>query len=175
MVVNNGGLWGGGGGNCGGLGNGGDDCNSGNNGGNCCLFENQIFELDDLVNKGCEQFCVLMGGGNGGGCGFVNGGGDGGLGFLNGLVLIVVVGVVVLFWGFNLIYMVKFEECLVELFFGIYLQIGELGLNFVFWLFVMYEVLVVMIECIIEIGILWLGCDVGLMLIGDENIVDIDF
>jgi membrane protease subunit HflK len=175
MAANNGGPWGGGGGNRGGSGNGGDDRNSGNNGGNRRPPENQIPELDDLVNKGREQFRVLMGGGNGGGRGPANGGGDGGPGFSNGLVLTAAAGVAVLFWGFNSIYTVKPEERSVELLLGSYWQTGEPGLNFAPWPFVTHEVLAVTTERTIEIGTSRSGRDAGLMLTGDENIVDIDF
>ena len=173
MAANNGGPWGGGGGNRGGSGNGEDDRNRGNNGGNRRPPENQIPELDDLVNKGREQFRVLMGGGNGGGRGPANG--DGGPNVPSGFVFAAAAVVALGFWGINSIYTVKPEERSVELFLGSFSQIGEPGLNFAPWPFVTHEVLPVTTERTIEIGTSRSGRDAGLMLTGDENIVDIDF
>lgn len=173
MAANNGGPWGGGGGNRGGSGNGEDDRNRGNNGGNRRPPENQIPELDDLVNKGREQFRVLMGGGNGGGRGPANG--AGGPNVPSGLVFAAAAVVALGFWGINSIYTVKPEERSVELFLGSFSQIGEPGLNFAPWPFVTHEVLPVTTERTIEIGTSRSGRDAGLMLTGDENIVDIDF
>lgn len=110
----------------------------------------------------------------GGGCGF------GGLCCLQVLEFCLGCGIwgligfgVVVVWVFILFYIVNFEECLVELLFGCFFVIGEEGLNFVLWFFVKVEVVLVLGECIIEIGIGCVGLmDSGLMLMCDQNIVD---
>jgi membrane protease subunit HflK len=86
-----------------------------------------------------------------------------------------VLGVVVLFQSF---YTVKPEERSVELFLGEFTSVGEPGLNFALWPLYSYEILPVTRENTIDIGSdLSAGrrTDAGLMLTGDENVVDIDF
>lgn len=181
MAGNSGGPWGGGGSS------GGDD-NGGRNGGNSGGGNNgggrrpgndgpQIPEIDELVKKGQEQLRVLMGGrggtGNGGGQG--SGGGGGGRPmFTRGTVGLGVVGALVL-WGMSSFYTVKPEEQSVELFLGEFYSIGNPGLNFAPWPLVTAEVMPVTREQIEEIGAGSRGSEAGLMLTGDENIVDIDF
>ncbi len=187
MAGNAGGPWGGGGnkGNTGNGGNGGngnggdDDRNRPVNGGRRPGGDGpQIPEIDELMNRGREQLRVLMGGGKGprptgggtGGGGFGNGGpmltrGTVGLGALAAVVL----------WGMASFYTVRPEEQSVELFLGSYLQTAGPGLNFAPWPLVRAEVLPVTTERTIEIGTSRAGEDAGLMLTGDENIVDIDF
>ncbi|SEW22225.1 protease FtsH subunit HflK [Cognatiyoonia koreensis] len=169
MAGNNGGPWGGGGNNGG---NRGDDDDrrrppgrpgGGNDG-------PQIPEIDDLVNKGREQLRVLMGGGKGGGAGagseppFPTK-----MVVFGGLILLL------LFWAWNSFYRVNPEERSVELFFGEFSEVGEPGLNFAPWPVVTYEKVPVTQEQRIDIGTSTTGQDAGLMLTGDENIVDIDF
>lgn len=171
MTGNNGGPWGGGG-------------NKGNGGGdepprpprkpNEPQQGQGIPEIDELVNKGREQLRVLMGGGgNGGGA---NGGGNGGgmPEITRGMVGLGVLGAVVL-WGMASFYTVKPEEQSVELFLGEYSQTGGPGLNFAAWPVVTREIIAVTSERNIDIGTSRSGLDAGLMLTGDENIVDIDF
>ena len=130
-------------------------------------------EIDDLVNKGREQLRVLMGGGRGGnGTGGSGGGGGGGL--TRGTIGLIALGAVAL-WGFASFYTVRPEEQSVELFLGSYLETGEPGLNFAPWPIVTREVLPVTTERVIDIGTQRTGENAGLMLTGDENIVDIDF
>ncbi|MDP5084244.1 MAG: FtsH protease activity modulator HflK [Yoonia sp.] len=170
MAGNNGGPWGGGGNNGSG---GGDDDNRGggrrppnNDGPN-------IPDIDELVNKGREQLRVLMGGGGNGGNGPAGSGGGGpqltrgsiGLGFL----------AVIALWLYASFYTVRPEEKSVELFLGDFLAVGEPGLNFAPWPIVTREVIAVTTERNIDIGTSRSGMDAGLMLTGDENIVDIDF
>ncbi len=138
-------------------------------------------DLDDLLRKGRDQLRVVLGGKGGGPTGGRGGGGGGGglgPGFEKALP---VIGVLVLAGGWLLqsFYSVKPEEKSVELFLGEFSQIGEPGLNFALWPLVTYEVLPVTVENTINIGT-GRGTngtrgDQGLMLTGDENIVDIDF
>lgn len=159
---NSGGPWGGGGNN-----GGDDDRDKGNQGGQ----PPQVPDIDELVRKGQQQLKVLMGGGGGGGS---NGAGSGGLG--KGTIWMVVVAAVAL-WGFASFYSVKPEEQSVELLFGKYSATGNPGLNFAPWPFVSAQVLPVTRENIEDIGVGGRGnlLEEGLMLTGDENIVDIDF
>jgi membrane protease subunit HflK len=169
MAGNNGGPWGGGG-NKGG--SGGDDDNNRNNGPRRPAGGDQIPELDDLLNKGREQFRVLMGG-NGGG-NRSGGGAPSGPAFTRGTIGLAAAAAVVV-WGMASFYTVKPEEQSVELFLGEFHQVGNPGLNFAPWPLVTREVLAVSTERTIEIGTSNVGNDAGLMLTGDENIVDIDF
>ncbi|MEO0930935.1 MAG: FtsH protease activity modulator HflK [Pseudomonadota bacterium] len=169
MAGNNGGPWGGGGNN----GSGGGDDNRGGGGRKPNNDGPNIPEIDELVNKGREQLRVLMGGGGQGG-NRGTGGGGGGPQLTRGTVgfgiLLVVAG-----WLAMSFYTVRPEERSVELFLGDFLEIGEPGLNFAPWPVVTREVLAVTTERNIDIGTSRAGMDAGLMLTGDENIVDIDF
>ena len=170
MAGNNGGPWGGGG-NKGG--SGGDDDNNRNNGPRRPAGGDQIPELDELLNKGREQFRVLMGGGNGGG-NRSGGGAPSGPAFTRGTIGLAAAAAVVV-WGMASFYTVKPEEQSVELFLGEFHQVGNPGLNFAPWPFVTREVLPVTREQNEQIGMGGRGSEEGLMLTGDENIVDIDF
>jgi membrane protease subunit HflK len=176
MAGNSGGPWGGGGSSGGGGGNRGN--NGGNNGGGGRKPEDpQIPEIDELVKKGQEQLRVLMGGrgGSGGGRGGRGGGAGGGAPlFTKGTVALGAVAAVVL-WGFASVYTVKPEEQSVELFLGEYSDTGQPGLNFAPWPLVTYEVIPVQVEQTENIGAGSRGGDAGLMLTGDENIIDVDF
>ncbi len=166
---NSGGPWGGGGGNRG----------SGNEGGGrkppSGGGQPPIPELDEIVRKGQERLRVLMGGKGGGstngrGPSDVGGGGVGRGGVI--LILIAVVGL----WAFSSFYRVDTSEQSVELFLGKYYQTGEEGLNFAPWPVVTKEILPVTRENTEDIGVgRGSRSDEGLMLTGDENIVDIDF
>ncbi len=170
MAGNSGGPWGGGG-------NQGGGDNRGNNGGGRGPKDEgpQIPDIDDLMKKGQDQLRVLMGGRDGGGRSGGSGpsGGQGpnfskstiGLGLLGAAVL----------WGMASFYTVKPEEQSVELFLGEYSDTGNPGLNFAPWPVVTAEVIPVTREQIEDIGVGQRGSDAGLMLTGDENIVDIDF
>ena len=129
-------------------------------------------EIDDMLKKGQEQLRVLMGGGGRRGGRGSGGSGDGGLG-RNGflLVFLFLAGL----WAFASFYTVKPEEKSVELFLGKFSSIGNPGLNFAPWPLVTKEVLPVTREQNEQIGVGGRGSDAGLMLTGDENIVDIDF
>lgn len=170
---NSGGPWGGGGGNRGGD----DDNNRGDDrrrpqGGN----QGQMPEIDEIVRKGQEQLRVLMGGKGGNGRSGGSGGGlPSGPGISRGFVGLVLLGAVIL-WLFASFYRVDTSEQSVELLFGEYVQTGNEGLNFAPWPFVTREIRGVTQENTEDIGV-GRGSrqDSGLMLTGDENIVDIDF
>lgn len=169
MAGNNGGPWGGGGNN----GSGDDNRGSGNNGGGRRPEGDgpQIPEIDELMKKGQEQLRVLMGGSGTNGSG---NGGPSGPAFTRGTVGLGVLAAVVL-WGMASFYTVKPEEQSVELFLGEFSAVGNPGLNFAPWPVVTAEVIPVTREQTEDIGVGARGSDAGLMLTGDENIVDIDF
>lgn len=170
MAGNTGGPWGGGGNN----GSGGDDDR--NRGGRKPGNDRpSIPEIDDLVNKGREQLRVLMGGGGRGGANGTGGGGGGeGPQITRGMVGLGALALVGL-WAFSSFYTVRPEERSVELFLGSYSQTGGPGLNFAPWPVVTREILAVSTERTIEVGTNQSRSEGGLMLTGDENIVDIEF
>jgi len=176
MSDDKGGPWGGKGGNDdkggdrGPWGGGNRPGNGGGNGGGQ-RPPNQIPDLDQIVKKGQEQLRVLMGGGGGGGRP-----GEPGPGLGRGAWALVAVAAVGL-WLFMSFYTVKPEERSVELTLGEFSSIGESGLNFAPWPIVTAEILPVTRENIEDIGVGARGnrAEDGLMLTGDENIVDIDF
>lgn len=178
MAGNTGGPWGGGGGS------GDDDDGRGNgprgpdrgNGGRGPGEEGpQIPEIDELVKKGQEQLRVLMGGRGGGGTGGGRGSGGGGGPFVTrgtiGIAVLAAVGL----WLFSSFYTVKPEEQSVELFLGEFSSVGNPGLNFAPWPVISAEVVQVTSERTEDIGVGSSTSTGGLMLTGDENIVDIDF
>ena len=158
-----GGPWGGGGGGGGGKG----PWGGGGGGG-----DNQGPDLDDLLRKGRDQLRVVLGGKGGGP---VNGGGGGGGsgGFEKALPILIPIALVGL-WLWTSLYRVDTTEESVELFFGEYHATGTEGLNFAPWPLITYEKLQVTRENTVDIGG-GRGSDEGLMLTGDENLVDIDF
>jgi modulator of FtsH protease HflK len=136
-------------------------------------------DLDDLIRRGRDQLKVVLGGkgrGTGGGGGRRGGGGGGYERFLPIAIPVVLVGA----WLFQSFYSVKPEERSVELFLGEFASIGDPGLNFAPWPLVTYDILPVTRENTIDVGTATRQSnasrgDQGLMLTGDENIVDIDF
>ncbi len=174
---NNGGPWGGGGNKGGGRGPwGGGGGNKGGGGGGGPGGQPPIPDIDEIVRKGQEQLKILMGGGRGPGRGPSGGGqGSGGLG-RRGVYLIL--GGLVVVWLLMSFYTVRPEEQSVELTFGECRGdcIGNPGLNFAPWPIVTHEIVQVTGERTEEIGSGQLrGASAGLMLTGDENIVDITF
>ena len=134
-----------------------------------------IPEIDDMVRKGQERLKVLLGGrggsgSRGGGKGSKPGGFGKGAYGLFGLFLI-------LMWAYASFYTVKPEEKSIELLLGKYYRTGTSGLNFAPWPIVSHEVLTVTRENTEDVGVANRtgSQDEGLMLTGDENIVDIDF
>ena len=138
----------------------------------------QVPDLDELLRKGRDQLKVILGGKGGGRGGAPGGGGgDPGIGRYLPYAIPLVLAVA---WLMQSFYSVKPEEKSVELFLGKFTTIGEPGLNFAFWPLVTYIVLPVTRENTIDIGTAPASArartsDQGLMLTGDENIVDIDF
>ncbi|WP_281968315.1 FtsH protease activity modulator HflK [Roseovarius nanhaiticus] len=179
MAGQSGGPWGGGGnsggGSGGGRGNGqnGGDQNGGDRGGRRPGGSGQMPEIDELVRKGQDQLRVLMGGRGGGGGAGGSGGGEGPR-VTRGMVILGLLGVVAL-WLFASFYTVKPEERAVELFLGEYHRTTGSGPHLAPWPFVTYEKVVVTSERSEDIGVGGRGGEAGLMLTGDENIVDIDF
>jgi modulator of FtsH protease HflK len=176
MAGNNGGPWGGGGSSGGDGGKRGDN-GGGQNGGGGKRPEGdgpQIPEIEELMKKGQEQLRVLMGGrGGSGGSGGTGKGGGGGPAFTKGTVGLGIVAAAVL-WGMASFYTVKPEEKSVELFLGKFSSVGEPGLNFAPWPLVTAEVIPVTREQTEDMGGAR-GANDGLMLTGDENVVDIDY
>jgi len=134
----------------------------------------QIPEIDDLVNKGREQLRVLMGGGGGSNNGRGAPSGGGGPAITRGTIGFAALALIAL-WLMASFYTVRPEEKSVELFLGSESAIGEPGLNFAPWPVVTREILAVTTERNINVGTGSAGGEAGLMLTGDENIVDIDF
>jgi membrane protease subunit HflK len=132
-------------------------------------------EIDEIVRKGQEKLRSILGGkgGSGGPNGTRNGSSGGSLRGPIGLLLIALAG----FWAYSSFYTVKPEEQSIELFLGSYYKTGTSGLNFAPWPVVRAEVLTTTRENTEDIGVGIRGgrADDGLMLTGDENIVDIDF
>jgi membrane protease subunit HflK len=167
---NNGGPWGGGGGDKGG----GRGPWGGDNKGRGPGGQPPVPDIDEIVRKGQEQLKILMGGrsrGRGPGGGGPGGGiSRRGIGF----IALGLVGV----WLLMSFYTVRPEEQAVELTFGECRGdcIGQPGLNFAPWPIVTREIIPVTRENTEEIGSGTIrGTSAGLMLTGDENIVDITF
>ena len=174
MSSNGGGPWGGGGGDNDDRG-GGDRSPWGGNGGGNRGGGQRPPDIEDILNQGRERLKVIVGGGGGGG-GKRRGGGGDGIG-KGGVVLIVVA--LIGFYLFNALYTVKPEERSVILTFGERSGVGEPGLNFILWPVQSKEILQVTRENTEDIGVNSSArgrvADQGLMLTGDENIIDIDF
>ncbi len=170
---NNGGPWGGGGDKKGG---GRGPWGGGGGGGRGPGGQPPVPDIDEIVRKGQEQLKILMGGGRGG-AGRGRGPGGGGIGFGRRGVAIAA-ALVVGFWLLMSVYTVQPPEQSVELTFGECRGdcIGQPGLNFAPWPVVTHEIVPVSQERIEEIGSGTVrGTSAGLMLTGDENIVDISF
>ncbi|MEI2808016.1 FtsH protease activity modulator HflK [Albidovulum sp.] len=169
-MAGSGGPWGGGGSD------GGDDNDRpGGRGGRRPGEGPQIPDVEQIVRKGADQLRVLMGGRGGGPRGPAGGGGGSqGPQITRGTVGLGVLAAAGL-WAFASFYTVKPEEQSVELFLGKFSSIGEPGLNFAPWPVVTANVIPVTPERTEDIGVGRGGADSGLMLTGDENIVDIDF
>jgi membrane protease subunit HflK len=168
---NNGGPWGGGGGDKGG---GRGPWGGDNRGGRGPGGQPPVPDIDEIVRKGQEQLKILMGGRRTGG-GKGGGPGGGGIGRRGvGIIALVLVAI----WLLMSFYTVRPEEQSVELTFGECRGdcIGQPGLNFAPWPIVTHEIVPVTSERTEEIGSGTIrGTSAGLMLTGDENIVDITF
>ncbi len=135
-------------------------------------------EIEEMMRRGQDQLRVLIGGKGRGGQG--GGGGTGprlpvSPGFNRGTLGLIALAAAGL-WAFASFYTVKPEERSVEMMFGRYSGTGNPGLNFAPWPVVTREVIPVSTERSIEIGTGKGGTmDSGLMLTGDQNIVDVEF
>ena len=173
MASDNGGPWGGGGNRGSGGSGGGQGPNRGGGGKRPGDDTPQIPEIDELMKKGQEQLRVLMGG-KGGDSRRGGGGGQGGGGLPSigrGSIALVILAAAAV-WLFASFYRVDTSEQSVELLFGERFGVGQEGLNFAPWPVVTKEIYSVTRENVEDIGV---GSAEGLMLTGDENIVDIDF
>jgi membrane protease subunit HflK len=131
-------------------------------------------EIDEIVRKGQDQLRVLMGGRGGGPR--KPGGGPGGSGFeFNRVTVGIAAAVLVGAWLYASFYTVRPEEQSVELFLGEFSSTGGPGLNFAPWPVITAEVIPLTTERTVDIGVSRTRGDDGLMLTGDENVVDIDF
>lgn len=132
-------------------------------------------EIDDLVRMGRDSLRNIMGGRGGG-----SGGNEGDQGDMNFgsprmfiFILLIAFGI---WWGFQSIYRVDTSQQSIELIFGKYSKTGGEGLHIAPWPIVTKEVVSVTPERTIDIGFGGItNNESGLMLTGDENIVDIDF
>lgn len=168
MASDNGGPWGGGG-NSGGSGGDKGNKGGGNRPPNRPGEQPPIPEIEELMKKGQEQLRVLMGGrSDGRRTGGGQGAGGGGLG--RGTLMLAALAAAGV-WVFSSFYRVDTSEQSVEQLFGARYGVGQEGLNFAPWPVVTKEIYPVTRENIINIG----EGNSGLMLTGDENIVDIDF
>ncbi|MDG1456977.1 MAG: FtsH protease activity modulator HflK [Pseudoprimorskyibacter sp.] len=175
MAGNNGGPWGGGGGDGG---NRSGQNGGGNNGGGRGPGQdpNQIPEIDELVKKGQERLKGIIGGR--GGAGGPGGAGGSGPGLPNRLIILIALVAVVITWLFSSFYRVQNFEQSVELFLGRYVGTRDEGLRFAPWPLETREIVAVTSERTVDIGVASSSSrrsEQGLMLTGDENIVDIDF
>lgn len=122
-------------------------------------------DLEDILRRGQDRLRRAMPGGGGG-----RGGSGGGLA-LGGLA---VAGLAVV-WLLNAVYTVQPDEVGVELLFGRpNQQLSEPGLHFVMWPFETVETVPV-VENQVTIGSAQRNDTSGLMLSGDQNIVDVQF
>ncbi|GHA54959.1 HflK protein [Amylibacter ulvae] len=173
MPDNKGGPWGSGGGNRGSGNNGGGNQGGGNRGGG----RPPVNEIDEIVRKGQEQLRAIMGGKSGKGSGGGNRPSAPSGGFGAGSMGLFVIAAIAL-WLFASVYRVQDGDNAVELFLGECRGecVEGAGINFAPWPVVTKEILPVSRENTLSVGVArGAGDDKGLMLTGDENIVDIDF
>ncbi|MBW3095884.1 FtsH protease activity modulator HflK [Pseudohoeflea coraliihabitans] len=164
---NGGGPWGGSGGSGGGgnnqgpWGSGPQGPRGGGGGGN------QPPDLEDLIRRGQESLRRVMPGGGGGG------GASGGSGKV--MAAVIVVGLLAL-WLMQAIYTVQPDERGVELRFGQPKdEISMPGLHMIFWPFETVETVSIVEREMETGGNQRTGSAGGLMLSGDQNIVDVEF
>ncbi|MCW1917467.1 FtsH protease activity modulator HflK [Rhodobacter sp. KR11] len=137
--------------------------------------QSQIPEIDEVLRKGTEKLRVIMGGGgNGGNGGRPGQGGQGPAVTRQGLAL-GVLGALAL-WGWMSAYTVRPEEQAVELFLGEFSDIKGNGLHFAAWPLFTAEIVNTSQQRTTDVGTGAQGeADNGLMLTGDQNIVDVEF
>ncbi|MBP0614940.1 FtsH protease activity modulator HflK [Jiella mangrovi] len=121
-------------------------------------------DLEDILRRGQDRLRRAMPGG---------GGGSGGSAAFGWVALVVVVGAVL--WMFKCVYTVQPDEVGVEMLFGKpKAELSEPGLHFMFWPFETVDT-VPTVESQITLGSNQRGDNSGLMLSGDQNIVDVQF
>ena len=134
-----------------------------------------IPEIDDLMRRGQDQLRVLMGG-KGGDGGKPGGRGPGGGFEVNRTTLGIAAVVLVGAWLYQSFYSVQPQQRSVELFLGEFSSIGDPGLNFAPWPIITKEIIETSTERSITVGQnRGDRGEQGLMLTGDENVIDIDF
>ncbi|UIJ70514.1 FtsH protease activity modulator HflK [Aurantimonas sp. HBX-1] len=122
-------------------------------------------DLEDILRRGQDRLRRAIPGGGGGG---------GSTAGMAGWALLIVAGLAVL-WLFKSVYTVQADEVGVEMLFGEpKQQLSEPGLHFMFWPLETVETVPV-VESQITIGSGDQGDTSGLMLSGDQNIVDVQF
>lgn len=125
-------------------------------------------DLEDILRRGQDRLRRAIPGGGGGG------GGGGSTAGMAGWALLIVAGLAVL-WLFKSVYTVQADEVGVEMLFGKPKeQLSEPGLHFMFWPLETVETVQV-VESQITLGSGQQGETSGLMLSGDQNIVDVQF
>lgn len=135
--------------------------------------QSQIPEIDDVLRRGQEKLRVIMGGGGKGGG--RPGSGSGGPAVTRQGVAIGVIGAALL-WTWMSFYTVRPDEQGVELFLGRFSQLTEPGPHLAPWPLVSAEVISTSQQRTTDVGTGALGeGDNGLMLTGDQNVVDIEF
>ena len=162
-----GGPWGGGGDNNGGPWGGGNKNNGNGDGpwGNGPRG-NRPPDLEDLIRKGSDRLRNALPGG---------GGGRGNDAMPVGLIAGVAGLALVAFWAFESVYTVQPDELGVELVFGKPKStVEEPGLHFKFWPVETVEKVNIR-EQLVKIGSAAGGTPSGLMLTGDQNIVNVEF
>ncbi|ORE94808.1 FtsH protease activity modulator HflK [Aurantimonas sp. 22II-16-19i] len=122
-------------------------------------------DLEDILRRGQDRLRRAMPGGGGGG--------SGGGAAVGWVALVLIVGAVL--WMFKSVYTVQPDEVGVEMLFGKpKAQLSEPGLHFMFWPFETVDT-VPIVESQITLGSGQRGDNSGLMLSGDQNIVDVQF
>ena len=133
----------------------------------------EIPDLDEILDKGRSRLRGMFGG-----SGRRGGGRSGRGGGPRFTKIQLAIGLLILAsgWAYLSLYTVKPEERSVELFLGTYSQTGQPGLNVAPWPVFSKEIVGVTRERTEDIGVGSEGrIDDGLMLTGDENIIDVDF
>ncbi|MEM8750475.1 MAG: FtsH protease activity modulator HflK [Pseudomonadota bacterium] len=124
---------------------------------------NQPPDLEEILRKGQDRLRNVLPGAGGAG------GGIGPVGIIIGLVL------AALFYGYVSAYQVEADELAVESLFGVPKnEIQEPGLNFAWWPIETAEKVNIGVQQV-NIGSAGAGSRQGLMLSGDQNIVDVTF
>ena len=132
-----------------------------------------IPDVDEIFERGKDRLKSIFDRGNGKRNRPPKGGGSG---KMSRGPIVVIILVLIGVWAYLSFYSVKPEERSVELFLGKYSATGQPGLNFAPWPLITKEIISVTRERTEDIGVgSGARIDEGLMLTGDENIIDVDF